>query len=160
MEPLPASPSPDNILLNINGENYTIPVRPYWTLDFVLRDRLGLFGTKVGCSTGECGSCTILSNGIPVLACLTLAVECQGIALETIEGLADGNALHPVQQRFYDHEAFQCGFCTPGFIMSAKALLDKNPHPTIDEVREALSGHLCTCGNFTRTIQAVMGESA
>jgi xanthine dehydrogenase YagT iron-sulfur-binding subunit len=154
----PASVLPSDVIrLNVNGTEYPLLVRPEWTLDFVLRERLGLFGTKVGCSIGECGSCTILSDGIPMLACLMLAVECPGLAIETIEGLSHGNQLHPVQQRFFDHEAFQCGFCTPGFIMAAKGLLSNNPAPTVQEVREALSGHICTCGNLAKTIEAVLG---
>ena len=157
--PPPAPGTADFVTLKINGREHKVAVRPGWTLDFVLRERLGLFGTKIGCSRGDCGSCTILSNGIPVLSCLMLAVECEGLAIETIEGLSDGHKLHPIQQRFYDLEAFQCGFCTPGFIMAAKGLLDKNPAPTVGEVREALSGHICTCGNFVKTIQAVVGEA-
>lgn len=154
----PASASPSDVIrLNVNCTEYPLLVRPEWTLDFVLREKLGLFGTKVGCSIGECGSCTILSDGVPMLACLMLAVECQGLVIETIEGLSHGNQLHPVQQRFFDHEAFQCGFCTPGFIMAAKGLLSHNPAPTVQEVREALSGHICTCGNLAKTIEAVLG---
>ncbi len=126
-------------------------------MDFVLRDQLGLFGTKVGCGMGDCGSCVGLADGRPVLSGLMLAIECDGMRLETIESLSDGLSLHPLQQKFYDMEAFQCGFCTPGFIMAAKGLLDKNPTPTVDEVRQALAGHICTCGNFARTVAAVAG---
>ncbi len=143
--------------LNVNGIDYLLQVRPEWTLDFVLRDRLGLFGTKVGCGMGACGSCTVLADGAAVFACLMLAVECSGIKITTIEGLSDGIKLSPVQQRFYDIEAFQCGFCTPGFIMAAEALVASNPKPSIEDVRTALSGHICTCGNFAKTIEAVMG---
>jgi aerobic-type carbon monoxide dehydrogenase small subunit (CoxS/CutS family) len=147
----------NSVHLNINNRDYYLSVKPDWTLDFVLRDKLGLFGTKVGCGMGDCGSCTVLSEGTPVLSCLLLAVECEGLRIETIEGLSDGLTLHPLQQKFFDAEAFQCGFCTPGFIMAAKALLASNPNPSVDEVREALSGHICTCGNFTKTVQAVAG---
>jgi aerobic-type carbon monoxide dehydrogenase small subunit (CoxS/CutS family) len=154
-------PSTENslniITLKVNGQEQTLAVKPAWTLDFVLREGLGLFGTKIGCGTGECGSCTVLSDGKAVFACLMLAVECQGLSLETIEGLSDGLALDPLQQKFYDHEAFQCGFCTPGFIMAAKGLLNANPRPTSIEVREALSGHICTCGNFAKTVEAIIG---
>jgi aerobic-type carbon monoxide dehydrogenase small subunit (CoxS/CutS family) len=144
--------------LNVNGVDYLLQVRPDWTLAFVLRDKLGLFGTKVGCDMGACGSCTVLADGEAVFACLMLAVECSGIKIQTIEGLSDGVKLSPVQQRFYDHEAFQCGFCTPGFIMAAEALLASNPAPTIDDARQALAGHLCTCGNFKKTLEAVVGS--
>jgi aerobic-type carbon monoxide dehydrogenase small subunit (CoxS/CutS family) len=154
----PGSPLPSDVInLKINKRDYRLPVKPDWTLDFVLRDKLGLFGTKVGCDRGECGSCTILSDGTPVLSCLMLAVECEGLSLETIEGLSDGIKLSPLQQKFFDHEAFQCGFCTPGFIMAAKGLLDINPAPSAVEVRQALSGHICTCGNFIKTVEAVVG---
>ena len=145
------------ITLSVNGVDYTIQAQPWWTAAFVLRDKLGLFGTKVGCDRGECGSCTILSDGLPVLACLMLAVECQGKNLTTIEGLSDGITLSPLQQKFYDNEAFQCGFCTPGFIIAAQGLLNTNPKPTADDVRLALSGHICTCQNFKKTIETVTG---
>ncbi len=145
------------VTLDINGHSVLLPLRPDWTLDFVLRDKLGLFGTKVGCDAGDCGSCVVLANGVPVLACLMLAIECEGLKITTIEGLSDGQKLHPVQQRFYDREAFQCGFCTPGFIMAAVGLLNVNPSPTAADVRQAFSGHICTCGNLARTINAVVG---
>jgi aerobic carbon-monoxide dehydrogenase small subunit len=145
--------------LNVNGVDYLLQVEPDWNLSFVLRDRLGLFGTKVGCEMGACGSCTVLADGEAVFACLMLAIDCASLKITTIEGLSDGITLSPVQQRFYDNEAFQCGFCTPGFIMAAEALLAKNPKPTTLEVREALSGHICTCGNLKKTIAAVTGES-
>ena len=154
----PESPPPgEAVTLNVNGRDYVLAVKADWTLDFVLRDRLGLFGTKVGCGMGDCGSCTVLVGGVPALSCLMLAVECRGLRIETIEGLGDGLALGPQQQRFYDTEAFQCGFCTPGFIMAAEGLLRANPRPSIDEVRQALSGHICTCGNFTKTVAAITG---
>ena len=142
--------------LNINGLDYLLQVRPEWTLGFVLRDRLGLFGTKMGCDMGACGACTVLADGVAVFSCLMLAVECGGIKIQTIEGLSDGITLNPLQQKFYDYEAFQCGFCTPGFIMAAQGLLAVSPKPTIEEIRQALAGHICTCGNFKKTIEAVM----
>jgi aerobic-type carbon monoxide dehydrogenase small subunit (CoxS/CutS family) len=153
-------PASDIVTLTVNGREYAVAVKPDWTLDFVLRDKLGLFGTKVGCGMGDCGSCTILVKGVAVLSCLMLAIECQGLDIETIEGLSDGIELHPIQQKFYDMEAFQCGFCTPGFIMAAKGLYNANPHPSMEDVRQSLSGHICTCGNFTRTVQAVTAGAA
>lgn len=143
--------------LNINGIDYVLQVQPDWTLAFVLRDRLGLFGTKVGCEMGACGACTVLADGVAVFSCLVLAIECDEIKIRTIEGLSDGITLNPVQQRFYDNEAFQCGFCTPGFIMAAQGLLDINPNPGVEDVRQAFAGHICTCGNFKKTIEAVVG---
>lgn len=154
----PGSPTPSDIItLNINKREYRLAVKPNWTLDFVLREQLGLFGTKIGCDRGDCGSCTILADGVPVLACLMLAVECSGLVLETIEGASQGIELSPLQQRFCEREAFQCGFCTPGFIMAAQGLLNVNPHPSVNEVREALAGHICTCGNLSRVVMAVAG---
>ena len=154
----PGSSVPSDIVtLHINRQDYRLAVKPNWTLDFVLREQLGLFGTKIGCERGDCGSCTILANGVPVLACLMLAIECGGIDIETIDGLSQGLTLSLLQVRFCEREAFQCGFCTPGFIMAAQGLLNTNPHPSVDEVREALAGHICTCGNLSRVVQAVAG---
>ncbi|MFA7179093.1 MAG: (2Fe-2S)-binding protein, partial [Dehalococcoidales bacterium] len=113
----------------VNGNPVTLKVEDYWTLDFVLRDRLALYGTKVGCGVGQCGACTVLVDGVPTFACLTLGIECGGKNIETIEGLSNGTNLSPLQQKMLDNEAFQCGFCTPGFIMAAKALLEENPNP-------------------------------
>ena len=143
--------------LNVNGIDYILQVRSDWTLAFVLRDKLGLFGTKVGCDMGACGACTVLADGVAVFSCIMLSIECGGMKIQTIEGLSDGINLSPVQQKFYDNEAFQCGFCTPGFIMAAQALLAFNPKPGVDEVRQAFAGHICTCGNFKKTIEAVAG---
>jgi carbon-monoxide dehydrogenase small subunit len=144
-------------ILNINGIEYLLQVRSDWTLAFVIRDKLGLFGTKLGCDMGACGACTVLADGVAVFSCIMLAIECGGTKIQTIEGLSDGIKLSPVQQKFYDNEAFQCGFCTPGFIMAAQALLNSNPKPGVEEVRQALAGHICTCGNFKKTIEAVVG---
>ncbi|MDD4793711.1 MAG: (2Fe-2S)-binding protein [Dehalococcoidales bacterium] len=141
----------------VNGNPVTLKVEDYWTLDFVLRDRLALYGTKVGCGVGQCGACTVLVDGVPTFACLTLGIECGGKNIETIEGLSNGTNLSPLQQKMLDNEAFQCGFCTPGFIMAAKALLAENPNPTVDEVREAVAGHICTCHNFKATIATIAG---
>ena len=143
--------------LNVNGVDYMLRLRPDWSLAFVLRDKLGLFGTKVGCDMGACGACTVLADGVAVFSCIMLAVECGGLKIQTIEGLSDGITLNPIQQKFIDNEAYQCGFCTPGFIMAAQALLASNPKPSIDDVRQAFAGHICTCGNFTKTIEAVAG---
>jgi aerobic-type carbon monoxide dehydrogenase small subunit (CoxS/CutS family) len=152
-----AHPSIEGLLtLNVNGTTYITQVKPNWTLAFVLREKLGLPGTKVSCDRGECGSCTVIVDGRPVYSCMLLATEAVGKAIATIEGLSDGVTLHPVQQAFVDHDATQCGFCAPGFIMSAKALLDKNSNPTSDELREALSGHICCCGTTKRMIEALL----
>lgn len=144
------------ITLSVNGESYEIAVDPRMTLLDVLRDNLGLTGTKSGCELGNCGSCTVLMNGMAVLSCLLLAVEAEGKEITTIEGLAKNGELHPLQQAFIDHGALQCGFCTPGMILSGKALLDDNPNPTEDEVKEALSGNLCRCTGYTDAVNAVL----
>jgi len=144
------------IALKVNGESHEVAVEPRMTLLELLRDMLGLTGTKNGCSLGNCGSCTVLVNGKPVASCLVLAVEAQGKEVMTIEGLAQNGELHPMQQAFIDHGALQCGFCTPGMILSAKALLDENPDPTEDEVKEALSGNLCRCTGYTDAVNAIL----
>ena len=143
------------IMLTVNGESYDILVEPKKTLVDVLRDDLGLTGTKKGCDLGNCGCCTVLMDGKPVVSCLILAVEARGKDILTIEGLGDVENLHTIQQAFIDHGAVQCGFCTPGMIMSAKALLDRNPHPTEDEVREAISGNLCRCTGYDKIVEAI-----
>jgi len=146
------------IVLKVNGEEYETSVRANWSLSYVLRDKLGLTGTKVMCNEGECGSCTVLINGKPMLSCLMLAVECEGKDILTIEGVADpyAGSLHPVQQAFIDLSGMQCGVCTPGMILTAKALLDRNSDPSEDEVREALAGNVCRCGNYKRITQSVL----
>ena len=144
------------IALKVNGESHEVAVEPRMTLLEVLRDMVGLTGTKNGCSLGNCGSCTVLLNGKAVASCLVLAVEAQGKEVMTIEGLAQNGELHPMQQAFIDHGALQCGFCTPGMILSAKALLDENPDPTEDEVKEAISGNLCRCTGYTDAVSAVL----
>jgi carbon-monoxide dehydrogenase small subunit len=133
-------------------------VDPAHTLSYTLRETLGLTGTKMSCDNGACGGCTVIMDGEAVLACMTLTVECDGKRITTIEGLGDPQSgeLDPLQQSFIDHTAFQCGFCTPGMIMSAKALLDENPAPTEEEVKEALSGNFCRCISHYQVVEAVM----
>lgn len=140
----------------VNGKPSEIMLASHMTLLEVLRDQMGLTGTKYGCGTGSCGACTVLVEGKPVLSCLTLAVTVQDKNILTIEGLAEGNTLHPIQKAFVDHGAIQCGFCTPGMILSTKALLDENPNPTRQEVKEALAGNLCRCTGYVKIIDAVL----
>lgn len=144
------------INLVINGESYQVFVKASETLLDVIRDRIGLTGTKKGCDVGDCGSCVVLIDGVPVSSCLVLAVEARDKEITTIEGLADGENLHPVQKAFVEHGALQCGFCTPGMILTAKAFLDENPHPTEHEVREAISGNLCRCTGYTKIVEAIL----
>jgi aerobic-type carbon monoxide dehydrogenase small subunit (CoxS/CutS family) len=146
---------PGAVTLTVNGVSRLVKVKPGWPLSFVLREKFGLIGTKVGCDRGECGACTIIVGGRTALSCTILAIEAEGLDILTIEGLADGPTLHPVQQRFLDNDTFQCGYCTPGMIMSAVALLDRNPNPTLDEAREAISGNLCFCGDYTRIVSTI-----
>jgi xanthine dehydrogenase YagT iron-sulfur-binding subunit len=141
-------------VLRINGRRHRILVEPRWSLLFVLREKLGLTGTKVGCERGECGACTVLVDGQPRYACLTLAVEAEGKEITTIEGLMQGETLGPVQQAFLEHDAFQCGYCTPGQIMAVEGLLRNNPDPTTDEVRKGVSGILCRCGTYEHIFKA------
>ena len=145
-----------NILLKVNGDNYEVAVDPWRTLVEVLREDLDLIGTKIGCQTGDCGACTVLLDGKSVSSCLTLAVEADGREVTTIEGLAPGGEeLHPLQEAFVQHGAIQCGYCTPGMIMSAKYLLDKNPSPTEEQIRKGLSGNLCRCTGYNRIVEAI-----
>ena len=147
------------IMLNVNDEFYEVAVAPNRTLLEVLRDTLGLTGTKKGCDEGDCGSCTVLMDGKAVLSCLMLAVEAQGRKIITIEALAKNGQLHPLQQAFIEHGAIQCGFCTPGIILSAKALLDRNAKPTEVEVREAIAGNLCRCTGYVKIVEAIRAAS-
>ena len=144
------------ITLIVNGESYSLAVEPDRTLLQVLREDLGFTGTKEGCGKGDCGSCTVLVDGKAANSCLTLAMQVRGKSITTIEGLATANGLHPLQQAFIQYGAIQCGFCTPGMILSAKALLDENPHPTEEEVKRSLAGNLCRCTGYTKIIEAVM----
>ena len=143
------------IELTINGLNYDVVVRPEDLLIDVLRQQLGLTGTKKGCGQGDCGTCTVLIDGKRALACLTLAIACQGKAVETIEGIEEDGKLDPIQEAFVDEGAVQCGFCTPGMIMSAKALLEENPNPSRIEIKRGLSGNLCRCTGYIRIFDAV-----
>jgi carbon-monoxide dehydrogenase small subunit len=147
------------IELAVNGESSSLMIVPNRTLLEVLRDDLGLTGAKAGCGEGACGTCTVLLDGRPVRSCLTLAVEVQGKAITTIEGLAEGTELHPVQQTFADHGAIQCGFCSPGMILVTKALLDENPHPTEQEAREAISGNFCRCTGYAKIVEAILNAA-
>jgi carbon-monoxide dehydrogenase small subunit len=144
-----------NIELNINGRRHRLEVATTWTLNDVLRNRLDLTGTKRACDYGGCGSCTVLINGVDAYSCVTLAVEAEGKEIQTIEGLTGATEPHPLQKHFASLYAAQCGWCTPGMIMSAKALLDHNPNPTDDDIRVALSGVLCRCTGYTSVVQAV-----
>jgi len=147
------------VKLVVNEESYDLEVEPRRTLIEVLRDDLGLTGTKYGCGSGECGSCTVLIEGKAVLSCLTLAVAVDGKRITTIEGLAKSGKLHPIQEMFMRHVAFQCGFCTPGTIMSAKALLDENPNPTETDVREHIKGNLCRCTGYVKVVEAILAAA-
>ena len=148
------------ITLDVNGRRQKVQVEPRWTLLYVLRERLGLTGSKPGCERGECGACTVLIDGAPRYACLTLAVEAEGHAVTTIEGLMDGEKLGPMQQAFADEDALQCGYCTPGQIMAAEGLLRANPAPSTDEIRLGMSGNLCRCGAYPHITKAVRRAAA
>ena len=147
------------ITLKVNGNDYKMTVDTRMTLIEAIRDEIGLTGTKEGCSVGECGTCTVLMDGKPIYSCIMLAVEAEGKEILTIEGLADFDDLHPIQKSFIDHGAVQCGFCTPGMILTAKALLDENPNPTEEDVRKAISGNLCRCTGYSKIIEAIMSLS-
>ncbi len=144
-----------NVKLKINGETFEVAIDPWKTLLEVLREELSLFGTKQGCDTGDCGACTVLMDGKNVLSCLLLAAEAEGKEIVTIEGLAQPDALHPVQQAFIESGAIQCGFCTPGMIMTAKALLDENPTPGVEEIKLGISGNLCRCTGYVKIMEAI-----
>jgi aerobic carbon-monoxide dehydrogenase small subunit len=145
-----------DIQITVNGEIYGFSVEPKKTLLELIREDLELTGTKIGCDNGECGACTILLNGQPVNACLVLAVEAHGKEVLTIEGLAEGGSLHPIQEAFIQLGAVQCGYCSPGMILTAKALLDENPRPTEMEIRKAIAGNLCRCGTYNKAVKAVL----
>jgi aerobic-type carbon monoxide dehydrogenase small subunit (CoxS/CutS family) len=154
----PVEKAPTNgktVTYNINGEPITIFVQPNWTLLDVIRKEIGLTGTKKGCDYGECGACSVLVNGKHMLACMMLAIEADGKEITTIEGLGKYGALHPLQESFIRNQAFQCGFCTPGMIIAAKALKDEISNPSEDEIRRAISGNLCRCGEYARAVKAI-----
>jgi aerobic-type carbon monoxide dehydrogenase small subunit (CoxS/CutS family) len=144
----------------INGETYEDEIDVRRTLLEVLRENFGLTGTKRGCNEGECGTCTVLLDGKPVASCLVLAVEAQGKSIETVERLAQNGELHPLQQAFMEHGAFQCGFCTPGMLMAAKGLLNENPKPSEEEVRRAIAGNLCRCTGYSKYVEAILDAAA
>ena len=144
-----------HVTLRVNGEDVEVSFHPYKTLLEVLREELDLTGTKHGCELGECGACAVLVDGEPLLSCLTLAIECEGRSIETIEGLARGTELHPLQAAFADLGGSQCGYCTPGAVMTAKALLDHEPEPSRQRIKEALSGNLCRCTGYQQIVDAV-----
>ncbi len=143
------------LTMRLNGHEVTVEVQPDALLVDVLRDRLELTGTKEACGEGECGACTVLLDGEPVTSCLLPALKAQGRDVATVEGLASAGELHPLQRAFMEHGAVQCGFCTPGMLMSAKALLDRNPHPSDAEIRQAISGNLCRCTGYLKIIEAI-----
>jgi carbon-monoxide dehydrogenase small subunit len=147
------------VILKVNGVNYKLTIEPWRTLVEVLRDTLGLTGTKKSCNEGECGACTVLMDGKPVASCLILAIDAQGKEILTIEGLSEGEKLHPIQEAFLKNGGIQCGFCTPGMVMSAKALLDEHPNRTSTEVRRAISGNLCRCTGYQQIVDAIMAAS-
>jgi len=143
------------IYLKVNNKTHELTVEPNRTLSEVIRKDLGLTGTKIGCEVGDCGACTVIMDGEPVNSCLVLAVQADGREILTIEGLESGGKLHPLQQAFIDKGAIQCGFCTPGMILSAKSLLDRHPAPDEEEVREAISGNLCRCTGYQKIVEAI-----
>ncbi|HVB66529.1 MAG TPA: (2Fe-2S)-binding protein [Acetobacteraceae bacterium] len=152
--------SKHHVTTTINTEPVEFLCETQETLLDVLRNTLNLTGSKEGCASGDCGACTVILDGKMVCSCLVLGVEAEGRTITTVEGIADGDTLHPVQQKFLEHAALQCGFCTPGFIVAAKALLDENPNPTEEEARYWLAGNLCRCTGYDKIIRAVMDAAA
>jgi aerobic-type carbon monoxide dehydrogenase small subunit (CoxS/CutS family) len=149
-------PEPASIKLNVNGKEHAIQIEPRTTLAEALRIQMGLTGTKVICDRGSCSGCTVWLDKVPVNSCMTLAVDAIGHQVTTIEGLSPNGTLHPLQAAFIKHDALQCGFCTPGMVMSCAALLESNPHPTENDVRQAVSGNLCRCGTYPRVFEATL----
>jgi aerobic-type carbon monoxide dehydrogenase small subunit (CoxS/CutS family) len=156
--PSQSMPEPEGTLhVIINGQKYDLRVEPDWTLYYLIHDHLGLTGTKLMCDRGACGSCTVIANGRPILSCMTLAIECNGKQIETVEGIAA--AKHPLIEEYVKHHCMQCGYCTPGFVVTAKAFLDRNPAPTDQEIREALGGNLCRCGTYPQHPKAIQAAA-
>ena len=149
-----------HVVTSVNGESREMLCEPQQSLLEVLRDELGMTGTKEGCATGDCGACSVMLNGRLVCSCLTLGVEAEGADITTIEGIAEGSQLHPVQRKFLEHAALQCGICTPGFIVATKALLDRNPDPDETTIRYWLAGNLCRCTGYDKIIRAVQDAAA
>ena len=162
-EAKPASPKiiagTTKVKLNINGKDRAIEIEPRTTLADALRDRADLTGTKVVCDRGSCSACTVFINDVPQLSCMTLAIDAQGKKVRTIEGVASGDKLHPVQEQFIEHDAMQCGFCTPGMIMSCVALLERNKQPSLDDVKQATCGNLCRCGTYPKVFDATLAAA-
>jgi aerobic-type carbon monoxide dehydrogenase small subunit (CoxS/CutS family) len=156
---LPSGVKEAVIQLNVNGQVHRLKVKSHWTLLEVIRNELGLTGAKRFCDRGSCGACTVIMEDKAIYACSRLAIEADGKSITTIEGLADGEKLHPIQEAFVQHDGFQCGFCTSGVILSAKALLDKNARPSRAEIKDALSGNICRCSSYTKIIESVVAAS-
>jgi aerobic-type carbon monoxide dehydrogenase small subunit (CoxS/CutS family) len=157
--PVATAPTRD-LRFIVNGKTQRVAIEDRWSLAEVLRDHLGLTGTKIGCERGECGACTVILNGATVYSCSYLAAWCDGAKVETVEGLARNAALDPLQKAFVEHDGPQCGFCTSGQLMSARALLNANPHPTEDQVKRGLAGNLCRCSNYNRYVESVLAATA
>ena len=143
------------MVLNVNEKDYTLEIEDNEILLDTIREKIGLKGTKYGCGTGECGACTVLIDGAPVNSCIYLAIRAEGKKIITVEGLKNGETLHPLQQSFIDNAAVQCGYCAPGMLMSAKALLDVNPNPTEKEIREGIDGNICRCSGYVKIVKAI-----
>jgi aerobic-type carbon monoxide dehydrogenase small subunit (CoxS/CutS family) len=145
--------------LRVNGKDYQIGVEPRMTLAEAIREKLHLTGTKIGCDRGACSACTVMLEGKPVCSCMTLALDAEGKEVTTVEGLAKNGNLHPVQEAFIEHDATMCGFCTPGMVMSCAALLERNPNPSLEDVKAATSGNLCRCGTYPKVFEATMAAA-
>lgn len=151
-------PLPENMIqLKVNGKEYQVRVEPEWTLNYLLHGKMGLTSPKMFCDRGACGSCTVIMDGRPILSCMSLAIECDGKVIETAEGIADSG--HPLIETYVKHHAMQCGYCTPGFVTTAKALLDRNPNPSEEEIVEALGGNLCRCATYPQHPKAILEAS-